>query len=195
MCSHLAFFCGCLILQTLADVHTLPSDNPKNSTVIFSYVAQLHAKYWMPINHSGFLPPFLVCLDAVSTRLGKTQGGSRTSRSDFGTSMSHVLFLIGKQPLNCLDGRVGKAKLNQNLRKLIVFATGGRFYGSWLVEITVYGSFLMSRWERGEEKKNNTQRKTTAMPANLSVPGWRVLRGSEWEELMFYKMTRWSAPT
>lgn len=138
----LGLFLWLSILRTHSGMCTrCPQTTQRTQQLFFLTLSQLHAKYGVPINHSGFLPPFLVCWDAVSTKLGKTQGGSCTSRSNYGTSISHVLLQIGKQPLNCLDGLVGKAKLNQNLRKLIVFTTGGRFYGSWLVKIRVYGSF------------------------------------------------------
>lgn len=56
------------------------------------------------------------------------------SQSNYGTSVSNTP--IGKQPLNCLDGTVGKPKLNQNLHKLIVFITGGE------------GGFIACGWWR-----------------------------------------------
>lgn len=84
----------------------------------------------MPIKHSGFAP-LLSLFDAVSTRLEKSKRRELyVAMQLWHFCISHVVVWIGKHPLNCLDGIVGKAKLNQNLRKLIVFTTGGAL---WLV--------------------------------------------------------------
>ena len=50
---------------------------------------------------------------------------------------SHIVIQIGKLPMNRLDGSVGKAKLNQNLCKLIVLQQGGYR----LMDSRVYGPF------------------------------------------------------
>lgn len=121
-------------------------------------IAPLCAKYLMPIKHSGFVP--LLSL----FRCSQQQAGERERRELYVAEqlwhicISYIVVQIGEQPPNCLDGIVGKAKLNQDLRKLIAFTTGG-----WALWLVVGGD--QSLWPLFNEllrKKNPTTLKSNS---------------------------------
>ncbi len=71
-------------------------------------------------------------------RCSQQQAGERKRRELYvAEQLWHICIACivvqkGEQPPNCLDGIVGKAKLNQDLRKLIAF-TAGAGGALWLV--------------------------------------------------------------
>lgn len=52
------------------------------------------------------------------------------SQGNYGASVSHIQFVVhtGEQPQSGIDGITGKAKLDQNLNKLIVLTSRGALH-------------------------------------------------------------------